>query len=216
MRCVVNKKLANRLLWVLVLLSMLTGCFGLGSKDEDDGAPHYYVIDVDRGAIASQFEKGRVLRINPVRLTSHFRGSNIVFRIGEDEYQKQSNHQFFSEPEEMITEQLTRWLQKSGLFSEVISTDEQAADMVLDVAVTKLYGDKREQFSPQAVLEMQFFLMADNETNKQALYQTGLRIAIDIDETTPPNVVKGWKEGLEELLATVEDDLSGYFSKHNP
>jgi len=115
MRCVVNKKLANRLLWVLVLLSMLTGCFGLGSKDEDDGAPHYYVIDVDRGAIASQFEKGRVLRINPVRLTSHFRGSNIVFRIGEDEYQKQSNHQFFSEPEEMITEQLTRWLQKSGL-----------------------------------------------------------------------------------------------------
>jgi ATP-dependent Clp protease ATP-binding subunit ClpA len=39
---------------------------------------------------------------------------------------------------------------------------------------------------------------------------------IDIKETSAPNVVKGWKQGLEELLATVEDDLSGYFLKHSP
>jgi len=212
----VKLTIRNRLIWILASVSLLTGCLGLGSKDKDDDEPHYYVIDVDRGAIASQFEKDRVVRINPVRLTSHFRDGNIVFRIGENEYQQQNNHHFFSKPEEMLTDQVRRWLQKSGLFSQVIVSDDHAADLVLDVAVTKLYGDKREQFSPQAVLEMQFFLMTDDESNKQALYQTGLRIAIDIEETTPPNVVKGWKEGLEQLLATVEDDLSGYFSKHNP
>lgn len=204
-----------RVAMLTVLLSVLAGCFGLGSKGEDDTGPHYYVIDVDRGAIATQFEKGRVLRLKPVRITSHFRNQNIVFRVGENEYQHQENHQFFSEPEEMFTEQLKRWLQKSGLFSQVV-TDSSAADLVLEVAVTALYGDKREQFSPQSTLEMQFFLLTDDQSTKQALYQTGLRINIDLDETTAPNVVKGWKQGLEELLSTIEDDLSGYFAKHSP
>jgi len=187
----------------------------MASKDEVDDAPHYYVIDVDRGAIATDFVKGRVLRLKPVRLTSQFRGSNIVFRIGENEYQSQMNHHFFSDPQEMFTDQLRRWLQKSGLFSQVIIADGDA-DMVLEVAVTGLYGDKREQYSPQSILEMQFFLLSDDSRKQQALFQTGLRIEINIDETTAPNVVNGWKQGLEELLATVEDDLSGYFSKHSP
>jgi len=205
----------NKLTLVLVSLCLLTGCLGIGSKNEEDSGPHYYVVDVDRGAIASQFKQGRVLRLKPVHITSHFRSQNIVFRVGDNEYQHQMNHQFFSTPEEMFTEQLQRWLQKTGLFSQVI-TDDGPADLVLEVAVTALYGDKREQFSPQSTLEMQFFLLNDDQANKQALYQTGLRIGIDIEETTAPNVVKGWKQGLEELLATIEDDLSGYFTKHSP
>ncbi|NOQ93484.1 MAG: ABC transporter [Methylophaga sp.] len=208
-------KTINKLAFILMMASLLTGCLGLGSKEEDDGQPHYYVIDVDRGAIAASFAKNRVVRIKPVRITSHFRGQDIVFKVGDDEYQRQERHQFFSEPEEMFTGQAKRWLQKSGLFSQVI-TDDGNADMVMEIAVTKLYGDKREQFSPQAVLEMQFFLISDDGSNQQALFQTGLRIDIDIKETSAPNVVKGWKQGLEELLATVEDDLSGYFLKHSP
>ena len=198
------------------MLSLLTGCFGWGSKKSDDNEAHYYVIDVDRGSVASYFAKDQVLRLKPVRITSHFRNKAIVFKVGEDEYQAQTNHQFFSDPQEMFTEQLKRWLQKSGLFSQVIIDENAPADMVLETAVTALYGDQREQFSPQAVLEMQFFLTASGNNTNQTLFQTGLRIDINIDETTPPNVVKGWKQGLEELLATVEDDFRDYFSKRSP
>lgn len=201
---------------MLALTSLLTGCFGLGSKDDDSGTAHYYVIDVDRGAIAPQIVSHRVLRINPVSVTPHFRGKNVVFRIGDDEYQQQENHQFFSDPQEIFTEQLKRWLQKSGLFSQVVTSENIPVDMVLDVAVTALYGDNREQFSPQAIMEMQFFLMSGLERSSTPLFQTGLRVEVDIEETSSPKVVKGWKQGLEELLATMEDDLSGYFSKHNP
>ncbi len=88
--------------------------------------------------------------------------------------------------------------------------------MVLETSLTALYGDQREQFSPQAVLEMQFLLMSENTNSIVPLLQTGLRIEVDIDETTPTNVVKGWRQGLEELLATLEDDFSGYFSKRSP
>lgn len=207
----------KQVVFFTLLVSLLTGCFGLGSKDEeDDDTPHYYIIDVDRGAVAAEFVKNRVLYIKPVKVTSHFRGKHIVFKVGENEFRSSTNHEFFSEPEEMFTEQLKRWLQKSGLFSKVVTSKDESADLVLETAVTALYGEKREQFSPQAVLEMQFFLTSSDEEQQQALFQTGLRIDVDVAAARPANVVKGWKEGLEELLATVEDDFSGYFSKRTP
>ncbi|MBL1319780.1 MAG: membrane integrity-associated transporter subunit PqiC [Methylophaga sp.] len=199
----------------IILLTLLTGCLGLGSKEEDN-SPHYYVIDVGRGAVASRFVENRVLYIKPVKLTSHFRGQTIVFRIADEEYQAQAPHQFFSDPQEMFTEQLQRWLQKTGLFSQVVVNEDVAADMILETAVTALYGDKREQFSPQSVLEMQFFLLGIEQNKKRVLFQTGLKVEVDIPQTTPPNVVKGWKQGLEQLLSTMEDDLSDYFSKRKP
>ncbi|MDT8371045.1 MAG: ABC-type transport auxiliary lipoprotein family protein [Gammaproteobacteria bacterium] len=215
-----NQQIKNslKMLSVFVLMTMLTGCFGLGSKadDDGDGEPHYYIVDVDRGVVASAFPKNRVLLIQPVRVTSHYRSKSLVFRIGENEYQTQKNHLFFSEPQTMFIEQLKRWLQKSGQFSHVTTDESVAADMVLESAVTALYGDKREAFSPQAVLEMQFFLMDGQQNTSQALFQAGLKVEVDIEETTANNVVKGWKQGLEQLLATLEDDFSGYFLKRNP
>ena len=201
---------------IIVTLLLLTGCLGLGSKESNDDSPHYYVIDVDRGAVASHFVKDRVLYLKPVKLTSYFRGRNIVFRVGDNEYQQQLSHQFFTDPQEMFTEQFKRWLSKSGLFSQVVTNGEVPADMILETAVTALYGDERDQYSPQAVLEMQFFLLESDQNKTQPLFQTGLKVEVDIPETTPPNVVKGWKQGLKELMMTVGDDLSDYFSKRKP
>jgi hypothetical protein len=196
---------------------MLSGCFGFGSKDAvNDDTPHYYMIDVARGSVAAEFAKDRVLRLMPVRVTSLYRGRTLVFRVGDNEYRPQPPHQFFTEPSEMFTEQLRRWLQKTGLFSQVVITDDVPADMILETAVTALYGEQREQFSPQAVLEMQFFLMSNDNNNTEPLFQTGLRVDVDIEKSTAENVVKGWKQGVEELFSTVEDDFSGYFAKLNP
>jgi len=196
---------------------MLSGCFGFGSKEAvNEDTPRYYMIDVARGSVAAEFAKDRVLRLMPVRVTSLYRGKTLVFRVGDNEYRPQPPHQFFADPSEMFTEQLRRWLQKTGLFSQVVITDDVPADMVLDTAVTALYGEQRDQFSPQAVLEMQFFLMSNDNNNTKPLFQTGLRVDVDIEKSTPENVVKGWKQGLEELLWTVEDDFSGYFTKLKP
>jgi hypothetical protein len=52
---------------------------------------------------------------------------------------------------------------------------------------------------------------ADNP--EKLLFQTGLRVDVDIEQATPSNVVTGWKQGTEELLTTLEQDLSAYFSK---
>lgn len=196
---------------LLSLISLLSACFSWGGGEDEDDTPRYYVVDVDRGVVAQEFAEDRVLLLKPVRVVPHFRGKTIVFRVNESEYQSQPPHELFTEPEEMFTAQLKRWLQKTGMFSQVVTDDSVEADLVLESAVTGLYGEKRPEYSPQAVLEMQFF-MTSADDNKN-LFQTGLRVDVDIEETTPGNVVTGWKQGLGELLATLEQDLSAYFAK---
>ena len=204
---------------LLIIMFSLAGCFGLGSKEEVEKpvveSPHYYIIDIDRGLMATEFAKGRVLRLLPVRVTSQFRGEEIVFRVGEDEYQAQENELFFSTPEEMFTDQFRRWLEKTGLFTQIVMDDSVAADYVMEAAVTALYGDKRERQLPQSVLEMQFFLMDGKSSTPRALFQTGLRAEVEITETTAAETVKGWRFALEELFSTVEADLNGYFAERN-
>jgi len=198
---------------ILILTLALSSCFSWGGGEEPvDDTPRYYVLDAERIGIAEQFARNRVLLINPVKVVPHFRDKTLVFRIGENEYKMMTPHQFVSSPEAMFTNQLKRWLQKSGLFSQVVTDDSIEADYVLDSAVTALYGERRAAFSPQAVLEMQFFMSKANQP-ENIVFQTGLRVDVDIDSATPGKVVSGWKQGLNELLTTLEQDFSGYFSK---
>ncbi len=208
------KAVANlfQTIMIMALSLALSGCFSWGGGEEDDDTPRYYVVDVDRGAVATEFARDRVLLLKPVRVVPHFEDKTIVFRVNDSEFKSQPPHQLFSEPEEMFTAQLRRWLQKSGLFSQVVVDETVDADYVLESAVTALYGEKRPEYSPQAVLEMQFF-MSSADDQKNMLFQTGLRVDVDIDATTPGNVVTGWKQGLVELLTTLEQDFSAYFAK---
>lgn len=204
--------IALEFLLLLILTSLLSACFSWGGGEEEDDMPRYYVVDVDRGSVAQDFARDRVLLLKPVRVVPHFRDKTIVFRVNENEYRAQPPHQLFSEPEEMFTAQLRRWLQKSGLFSQVVVDESVEADFVLESAVTALYGEKRPEYSPQAVLEMQFF-MSSAKNQQNVLFQTGLRVDVDLEQTTPGNVVTGWQQGLEELLTTLEEDFSAYFAK---
>lgn len=208
--------LYSRLFFSVFILStslLLSSCFSWGGGDKEvDMTPRYYVLDVERPNVAADFPSNRVLRLNPVRVVPHFKSKTLIFRVGENEYKAVDPHQFLVDPEVMFTNILKRWLQKSGQFSKVVTDDSVPADFTMDAAVTAFYGEKRPAYSPQSVIEMQFFMTAADNPEK-LLFQTGLRVDVDIEQATPSNVVTGWKQGTEELLTTLEQDLSAYFSK---
>lgn len=205
---------------IVLMILNLTGCFGaMGTKPDDElteEPQYFYVIDVDRGLKEHDKSAGKVLYLAPVKVTSQFRAKNLVFKVGDNAFQPQPEHEFFDTPEDMFITQLQRWLQKTGLFHAVIIDASQPADLTLETAVTGLYGVKIAEYRPQAIIEMQFFMTDRHATTDEVIFQTGLQIDIDIAETTPSNVVKGWKIGLKKLLSTLEDDLSGYFSDTTP
>ncbi len=206
----------SRLIFSLFILAssfLLSSCFSWGGEEKEvDMTPRYYVLDVERADVAADFPSDRVLRLNPVRVVPHFKSKTLIFRIGENEYKAIEPHQFLVDPEVMFTNILKRWLQKSGQFSRVVTDDSVPADFVMDSAITAFYGEKRPAYSPQSVVEMQFFMTpADNP--EKVLFQTGLRVDVNIEQANPSNVVTGWKQGTEELLTTLEQDLSAYFAK---
>jgi uncharacterized lipoprotein YmbA len=208
--------LYSRLFLSFFILStpvLLSSCFSWGGGEKEvDMTPRYYVLDVERADVAADFPANRVLRLNPVRVVPHFKSKTLIFRVGENEYKAIEPHQFLVDPEVMFTNILKRWLQKSGQFSKVVTDDSVPADFTMDAAVTAFYGEKRPAYSPQSVIEMQFFMTAADNPEK-LLFQTGLRVDVDIEQATPSNVVTGWKQGTEELLTTLEQDLSAYFAK---
>jgi ABC-type uncharacterized transport system auxiliary subunit len=208
--------LYSRLFFSVFILStslLLSSCFSWGGGEKEvDMTPRYYVLDVERADVAADFPANRVLRLNPVRVVPHFKSKTLIFRVGENEYKAIEPHQFLVDPEVMFTNILKRWLQKSGQFSKVVTDDSVPADFTMDAAVTAFYGEKRPAYSPQSVIEMQFFMTAADNPEK-LLFQTGLRVDVDIEQATPSNVVTGWKQGTEELLTTLEQDLSAYFAK---
>ncbi len=211
----INTTTALRWMGLIGLTILMSACFSLGHPHEKS-TPQYYVIDVSRGQSATHFAIDRILRIHPVRVIPHFRGRELVLRVGHNAYTPMPGHQFFEPPGEMLTAQLKHWLQQSGLFSEVTTDESRPADYVLDTAVTALYGENRPQFSPQAVLEMQFFLMDGNDASSRVLFQTGLRTEVDVPKISPPELLKGWEAGLKEIISTFEGDLSNYFLKVAP
>lgn len=218
----VNKMKVIRTMMALLIMLSLTGCFG-GTNNKPDEAlvatevpQQFYVIDVDRGLKEHDRSEGRVLYLAPVVVTSQFRAKNIVFKVEDNAFQPQPDHEFFDTPEEMFTVQLQRWLTKTGFFKRVVVDKSQQADYLLEVALTGLYGDKREGLPAKSILEMQFFMTDLHATSEEVVFQTGLHIDIDIAETTPSNTVNGWKTGLKKLMSTLEDDLSSYFSDETP
>ena len=101
----VNKMKVIRTMMALLIMLSLTGCFGgMNSKPDEalvatEVPQQFYVIDVDRGLKEHDRSEGRVLYLAPVVVTSQFRAKNIVFKVEDNAFQPQPDHEFFDTPE---------------------------------------------------------------------------------------------------------------------
>jgi uncharacterized lipoprotein YmbA len=200
---------------IVLIASMLMGCaiWRGGDSSEQTTQPHYYVLEVDRGEREEIVINAPTLRIAPLRMTSKFRGQQIVFRTADSSYMPQVDHQFLTPPNEILQQQLENWLIASGLFSQVIADESSTTDWVLETAVTAFYGEARSNFSPAAILEMQFFFRSTTAPEDEGLVESGLHVSVNIAEMTPPAVVTGWRQALMKTLIALEVNLSDYFQK---
>ena len=86
----------------------------------------------------------------------------------------------------MVTAEVVKWLQASGLFKTVLDTPSQVLpDYVLEGAVSSLYGDFRDLDNPKAVLEIQFFLIAAKNPETNIVAQGQFRKELNIETVSP-------------------------------
>ena len=175
--------------------------------------PHYYILEVDRGETEKITSDLPVLNLLPLKITSRYRDVKLVFRLGNESYQSEPNHQFITSPEDILTQQVKNWLEKSGLFSKVMVGGKGGSGFTLETAVTAFYGVARPNLSPAAVLEMQFFLTDLSKSSEGALFEYGLRVSAEVTKSTPAETVIGWRQALMKTLIGLELNLSDYFQK---
>ena len=218
MRIQQDGKSSSRLVWftwvVPLVLLVLSGCVSLAKSFPDK---HYYALDVTRQGEPGVPVPGAVLDVRGLVVSPRFEGKELVYRTGETRYESDFYHAWFVSPSAMLTQQVQNWLRHSQLFESVVATSSYLdATHILEGTVTALYGDYRQQGEQKAVVGMHIVLIEDNSTRATSLFQRDYHQMVELTETSPDELTRGWNQGLQQILMTLEEDLRGIDLKaHN-
>jgi cholesterol transport system auxiliary component len=149
---------------------------------------------------------GKILRLRGVQSLPRFEGKGLVHRRGDLVYESDFYNEFFTSPRSLLGEQIKEWLANSGLFENVVDGSSQiSATQVLESLVKSLYGDLRGE--PKAVLSIEFTLLDYGKNRGTILFSRLYEAELPIPKRNAHELVKGWNQGLVEILQKFEQDL---------
>jgi cholesterol transport system auxiliary component len=177
------------------------------------GERHYYVLDPAREAKTASTPAAQggktVLKIRQFTVSPGFESREFVYKVGDQRFESDYYNLLFMQPGPALTQATRAWLTASGLFGNVIEATSQVEEThALEGNLVALYGDYTTG-KPQAVVEIQFFLLRETKGNYAVAFQKNYRVQIPLDNGTPPDLASGLQKGLGAILAGLESDLRG-------
>ena len=195
----------QRLPWlILSALLLLAGCLRLEKPYPQKSS---YRLEATPGATVQQPLSSRVLQIGKFDSAPAYRGKGFVYRTGEQTWQADYYHEFFTAPAAMFTEQCRSWLQQTGLFGQINQGGYPPASHLLQGRIVALHGDYRPGQAPMAVLELQLTLINESSTPTHTVLNRLYRRRLPLADREPATLVKTWNEALTEILAEFEAQL---------
>ena len=192
----------------LVLVSgVLAGCF---SFEKSYPEKRYFALSTSRASPALTATLDDVLAVRPLRISPGYAGSEFVYQTGDVTLESDFYNEFFIPPSRLITEEVRRWFEASGLFETVVdSVSPIESTYVLEGAVQAIYGEYLPSAPPRAALKLQFFLLANKEEGVEVRLQKNFSKKVDLPDDTAPALVRGWNQALGEILTELEGALRG-------
>jgi cholesterol transport system auxiliary component len=209
MRIRQDGKSSRRLVWVTwvapLALFALGSCVSLTKSFPDK---HYYALDVTRHGEPGVPVFGAVLDVRGLVVSPRFEGKELVYRTGDTRYESDFYNAWFLSPSAMLTQQVQDWLRHARLFEQVVATSSYMdATHILEGTVTALYGDYRQEGGHKAVVGIQIVLIEDTSTRPAIVFQRDYQQKVELTETSPDALTRGWNQGLEQIFMTLEADL---------
>lgn len=197
------------ILYLVLTLLFLAGC---ASIEKSYPERNFYMFEVPSNAEKYTPVKGAILEVWRFDVSPGSEGKEFIYRISDLEYKSDFYNQFFRPPTALLTEITTRYLDGSGLFTDVISPGSQGdSTYYIEGNVVRLYGDYRAQ--PKAVMEIQFFLLeyeldiTESDASNIVFGKT-YTSEKPIASATAQDLMNGWNLALEEILNELLGDLS--------
>ena len=186
-------------------LAFMCSCSMVGTQQADKSL---YALSVSRPEGGTAQLTDRSLRVFKFRVSPRYEGRNLVYRASEAAYESDYYSEFLIPPGQIMTEEVRRWLDESGMFARVINTVSQVMpEYVLEGAVNALYGDFRDSARPLAVLEVQLFLIDHSETSPRIVVQKEYAEKIVLKDRDADTLVQGWNQALTRIMTDFEAGL---------
>lgn len=147
------------------------------------------------------------LKMGSFSVATPFDGKSLVYRVGEQRYEKDVYNAYIATPSNMIANASRQWLDQSGIFRIAVAQGTSFFPFyTLQATVDELYGDYRSK--PEAVVSVQFFLTVTNPNLTNPLI-TAKRYTqrVALANNQPQTLVLGQQQALAEILQQFEADL---------
>ena len=173
----------------------------------------YYILEVTRQAAPVATRSDKTLEIRRFTVGTAFATRNLVYRLGEFQYEPDYYRLFLIAPAQMLTEETRHWLANSRLFRQILPPNSQMVPSYsLQAIVAALYGDFTDKSAPVAVLRMRFFLTQRKEGDETTVFSQVYRAATPISDKTGPALVRALSQDLVEILTRLEADLADFLA----
>lgn len=168
----------------------------------------YFVLEPAAGPSTAN-RRNETLRVGTVRVSPSFASSELVYRFDDVRFTSDFYNRLMAPPANMLAGRIGEWLERSGPFRFVSQPGAAAAtDYVLEAVFTDLYGDFRPGRVPASVMNVQMYLIDAAAGGARAAYSRAFERRIDLDESTPDAVARGYSIALAQILAELGADLA--------
>ena len=192
---------------LLAALYPVLGCRGLLTREHP--AQKRFLLEAERGEALPAPPGAPELEVRPFTASSHLHGKRFVYRLGPDRLDFDYYHEFWAEPERLVTDATIRWLARDGLFAFVAEAGRGGPGrLVLDGELSELYGDYRDPRAPRAVLQLRCALLDESGGASRVLLYREYSAAPAVAPASREALVAGWNDALREILAALEQDLA--------
>ena len=150
------------------------------------------------------------LKMGSVSISPPFDGKSLVYRLGDQRYEKDFYNTYSALPNEMIGNATRQWLNSAQIFSMTVGQGNSLFPYyILQTSVEEFYGDYRVR--PEAVVTVEFFLtVTDPKKHNPVIGKNRYTKRITLRDNTPQALILGQQEALAQILKEYEVVLYKY------
>jgi hypothetical protein len=173
-------------------------------------SPSSFMINPERIGEPLKARTGYWLKIGSVSVAAPYDGRSLVYRLGDQRFEKDFYNIYTALPAEMIANAEREWINKSGIFAAAVGQSNSFFPYyTLQATVDEFYGDYRVR--PEAVVSIEFFLTVQSSGKTNPLLGNNRYTKrIILKDNTPEALVAGQQQALAEILKEYEIQLDKY------
>ena len=172
--------------------------------------PTSYMVNPERSGPPLKNRTSYWLKIGPVSVAAPYDGRSLVYRLGDQRFEKDFYHVYTALPAEMVSNAERQWINQSGIFSAAVGQSNTFFPYyTLQATINEFYGDYRVR--PEAVVSMEFFLTIENGGKVNPMIGSNRYTKrITLKDNTPAALVLGQQQALAEIFKEYEVQLDKY------